>query len=312
MTRKRIIVIGECMVELSGSAAKGWHLGFGGDTLNTTIYLARLLGEQAQISYMTKLGGDPYGTRMLQFWADEGIGLDLTEVVADRTTGLYAIATDAKGERSFTYWRDRSPARNLLNQPLSEEQRQTISAADFLVFSGITLAILGDAGRSQLIDLAECAKAKGCSVVFDTNYRARLWESKVEAKDWMRKALRTATVALASTDEIAALFELADHSAQMRLLGDLVPEAVLRDGAGPVMLRIGGVSKKVNFPEVSHPLDTTGAGDSFNAAYLAARLNGIDPAKAAKMGCKLAAVVIRHPGAIIPATAMPKLKLGKA
>ncbi len=307
MTPKRIVVIGECMVELSGGAASGWHLGFGGDTLNTTVYLARLLGEQAQISYMTKLGGDPYGTGMLQSWADEGIRLDLCDVVADRTTGLYAISTDAKGERSFTYWRDKSPARDLLGHPLSEEQRQVILAADLLVFSGITLAILNGAGRSQLIDLAECAKDAGRVVAFDTNYRPRLWASRAEAEDWTGKALRAASVALASTDEIAALFGVAEHAAQLRLLGGLVAETVLRDGAGPVMLHLEGVSKKVNFAEVSHPQDTTGAGDSFNAAYLAARLNGIDPVKAAKMGCKLAAVVIRHPGAIIPATAMPKL-----
>ncbi len=312
MTPKRIIVIGECMVELSGDAAKGWRLGFGGDTLNTSVYLARLLGGRARISYMTRVGGDPYGTHMLQSWAEEGISLDLTEVVADRTTGLYAIATGAKGERSFTYWRDKSPARDLLAKPLSEEKRQAILAADLLVFSGITLAILSDAGRSQLIDLAETAKAEGRMVAFDTNYRARLWASKAEAKDWMGKALRTASVLLASTEDIAALFGVAEHAAQLRLLGDLVGEVVLRDGAGPVMLRLNGVSKKVNFAEVTQPLDTTGAGDSFNAAYLAARLHGIDPAKAAKMSCKLAAVVIRHPGAIIPATAMPKIELGKA
>ena len=306
-----IIVIGECMVELSGDAAKGWHLGFGGDTLNTAVYLARLLGKQAQISYLTRLGGDPFGTRMLQSWSDEGINLDLCEIVADRTTGLYAISTDAKGERSFTYWRDKSPARDLLAKPLAENQRRTILTADLLIFSGITLAILSDAGRSQLIDLAECAKADGRMVAFDTNYRPRLWSSKTEAKDWMGKALRASTLALASTDDMAQLFGLTEHAAQTRLLGDLVAESVLRDGAGPVMLRLNGVSKKVNFPEVSRPLDTTGAGDSFNAAYLAARLNGIDPAKAAKMGCKLAAVVIRHPGAIIPLAAMPEIELGK-
>lgn len=311
MTAKRIIAIGECMVELTGEAGN-WRMGYGGDTLNTCIYLARLLRPGVRISYMTRLGGDIFGSRMLQSWAGEGVGLDLTEVVADRTTGLYAISTDDKGERSFTYWRERAPARDLLNKPLAEDQRQAILAADLLFFSGITLAILSDAGRSQLIDLAECAKSAGRMVGFDTNYRPRLWAARSDAKDWMTKALRSSTVALASTDELAVLFGVADHAAQLRFLGDLVAEAVLRDGAGPVALRVAGHSKKVNFPPVARPLDTTGAGDSFNAAYLAARLNGTDPAKAAKLGCKLAAVVIAHPGAIIPASAMPEPEQGES
>ncbi len=307
MTAKRIIAIGECMAELSGNAAKGWRLGYGGDTLNTSVYLARLLGDTARVSYMTRLGGDPFASKMLQSWAEEGISLDLTEVVADRTTGFYAITNDENGERSFTYWRDKSPARELLSQPLQEAQRRTILAADVLFFSGVTLAILGNAGRSQLIDLAECARAEGRLVVFDTNYRPRLWSSRIEARDSMAKALRACSLALASSGEVELLFGIAEQNAQITMLSDMAPEAVLRDGAGPVTLRANGVSRKVNFPAVDHPVDTTGAGDSFNAAYLAARLSGIDPGKAAKLGCKLAGAVTRHPGAIIPLAAMPAL-----
>lgn len=308
MSAGRIIVIGECMAELSGNDASGWRVGFGGDTLNTSVYLARLLGTDFTISYMTRLGGDPFGTRMLQAWAQEGLDLGLAEVVADRVTGLYAIATDANGERSFTYWRDRAPARELLSQPLNEALRAQIAGVDLLYFSGITLAILSDPGRSQLIDLAEGARAAGAMVAFDPNYRARLWKSASEAKEWCTRAFRAASIAFASTDELQTILCTDDHALQLRKLGEMVPEVVLRDGPGSIALLRDGQKKKVNITVVTHPRDTTGAGDSFNAGYLAGRLHGVDPVRSAKQGSKLAAEVIRHPGAIIPKSAMPVIR----
>jgi 2-dehydro-3-deoxygluconokinase len=308
----RIVVIGECMAEISGTAESGWRLGYGGDTLNTSVYLARLLGERAQVHYMTRLGGDLFGAQMLQAWAGEGILLDMTEVVADRVTGLYAISTDAAGERSFTYWRDRSPARDLLCKPLGEAGREAIVSADLLYFSGISLAILSDAGRSQLIDLAEEARARGGLVAFDPNHRPRLWPGTAVAKEWVLRAMRASGLILASADDLGVLFGLTERAAQMRLLIEMAPEVLLRHGADPVQIRHRGETGKVRVPAGREVVDTTGAGDSFNAGYLAARLLGLDPAPAARQAARLAAEVIRHPGAIIPLASMPAMELQEA
>lgn len=298
----RIIAAGECMAELSGDGARGWRLGYGGDTLNTALYLARLLGPAASVSYLTRLGGDPFGAMMLRAWAEEGIMLDLAEVVANRVTGFYAISADPAGERRFTYWRDAAPARELLSHPLDEGRRAEVAGADLLFFSGITLAIIGVAGRAQLLDIAGDLRRAGGKVAFDVNHRPRLWSSGEEARDWAIRAARSADFVFASAEDTAALF-----NGSGGILAKGTGELVLRDGAGPVTLRLAAGSRRVKAEPVSQPRDTTGAGDSFNAAYLAARLRGADPARAARAGAILAAEVIRHPGAIIAKAAMPDL-----
>ena len=66
-----------------------------------------------------------------------------------------------------------------------------------------------------------------------------------------------------------------------------------------------GVDEVVAAQPVARVVDTTAAGDSFAAAYLANRLAGAGPAAAARAGHALAGVVVGHPGALIPRSAMP-------
>ena len=106
----RIACIGECMLELSGAAHDRMTLSYGGDTLNTAVYLARL-GR----SNLTALGDDPYSDWMIDEWQAEGVGTN--SVLRVGLPGFYAIRTDARGERQFHYWRDQAPARDLFNLP---------------------------------------------------------------------------------------------------------------------------------------------------------------------------------------------------
>src|SRR3712207_2573497 len=98
----KVAAIGECMVELTVLGADTLRLGFGGDTLNTSVYLARL---GIAVDYVTALGDDSYSARMVAQWREEGIGIDLVLRLPGRLPGLYLIETDASGERRFLYWR---------------------------------------------------------------------------------------------------------------------------------------------------------------------------------------------------------------
>ncbi|GAB4358686.1 MAG: sugar kinase [Kiloniellaceae bacterium] len=301
----RIASIGECMIELSEAADTGGQMRrtFGGDTLNTAVYLARCLrGADAAVHYVTALGDDPFSAEMLAAWQQEGIDTGLVFRLPGRLPGLYIIRTDAAGERSFHYWRSAAAARELLRAEQAETLAGALSGFDLVYLSGITLGILDAESRQRLFALLEALKHAGCRIAFDTNYRPRLWQSRAEAQEAVSRVLALAAVALPTFDDEAALFDDGSPAATARRLHALgVEEVAVKCGSAPCLVSRGGRSAGVAGEAVARPVDTTAAGDSFNAAYLAARLGGEEPEAAAAAGHRLAARVIAHKGAIIPA-----------
>jgi len=306
----RIASIGECMIELSETADAGGQMRrtFGGDTLNTAVYLARSLGETpapahpASVHYVTALGDDPFSAEMLAAWHDEGIDTGLVFRLPGRLPGLYIIRTDAAGERTFHYWRSAAAARELLRAEQAESLASALSGFDLVYLSGITLGILDGESRQRLFALLEALKHAGCRIAFDTNHRPRLWQGRAEAQEAVTRVLGLAAIALPTFDDEAALFDDPDPEATARRLHGLgVAEVVVKCGAAACLVSLHGQQARVAAETVARPVDTTAAGDSFNAAYLAARLGGEDPQAAAAAGHRLAARVIAHKGAIIPA-----------
>jgi 2-dehydro-3-deoxygluconokinase len=305
----RVLCIGECMAELSADEGGGYRLGFGGDTLNTALYMARLLGPGA-VGYVTRLGDDPYSARMRAAWEAEGIDCALVETVLGATVGLYAIDTDANGERSFTYWRGETPARELFTRGNWHVRAEAMAGAELVYFSGITLAIMPAEGRDRLIAAAGVARASGARVAFDPNLRQRLW-SAAEAAPWVSRACASATIVLTSPEEEMALVPgAAERPPWPHLAG--AAEVVAKAGAAGAVVAAAGKAVTVPPARVERIVDTTGAGDAFNAAYLAARLAGRAPEEAARLGCALGARVITRPGAIVPREAMADIIAGFA
>jgi 2-dehydro-3-deoxygluconokinase len=301
-----VYAIGECMIELQRSS-NGMDYRFGGDTLNAAVYMARMLDpEQVKVAYVTALGADGMSDEMCASWQDEGIDTGCVLRLPDRLPGIYMIETDPSGERRFHYWRKDSAARHWLEAPDAGKVLLRLAAARMVYLSGISLAILSPADRELLIAaLAQC-RAAGGSVVFDNNYRPRLWESAAEAAEVYRRVLAHCDIALLTLDDEQALFGPGDAAAAIertRALG--VGEVVVKRGGEPCVVWAGGRAVEVAPAPVAEVVDTTAAGDSFGAAYLAARLSGQDPEAAARAGHRLAGTVIRHRGAIIPRDAMP-------
>lgn len=290
----RIVLVGEAMLEL---ARKGedWQLGYGGDTLNTAIHLSRK-GHSA--AYFTAIGIDPLSQDLKAKWAAEGLDVSLVLEHPTRSTGLYAIATDAWGERSFTYWRETSAARAMFDLPRATCALEQVETADLLVFSLITLAILPPAARSELLDLARMMRRRGAQVAFDGNYRPRLWLNADAAAAARDAAIACATIGLPTLEDETAISGETDPAAvaaHWQSLG--CAETIVKLGPAGCSLPDG----EVIAPEaVLEPVDTSGAGDAFNGGYLAARMNGADLADAARAGHALAGWTIMWPGAIPP------------
>lgn len=295
MTRPvQVVCCGEGMLELSRREGQA-RLAWAGDTLNTAVHMARM---GIPTAYLTALGTDPFSEDMIAAWQEEGLDCSLVLRHPTRVPGLYAISTDATGERSFTYWRSESAARAMFAMPQMAEARDEAVHARLFYFSLISLAILPDEGREALIALAADVRAGGGAVAFDSNYRPRLWASAHEAVTWRDRAIATAAIGLPTLEDEQALqahATAAGVGVHWTALG--CPEVVVKQGAGGCLLPDGSQSLP---PRHLVPVDTSGAGDAFNAAYLAARLAGRPPSSAAAEGHALAGWTIMHPGAIPP------------
>ncbi|MGQ0564338.1 MAG: sugar kinase [Gemmobacter sp.] len=301
--RPKVACIGEVMIELSRMDLAGGtaHVGFAGDTFNTAVYLARL-GQD--VSYVTNLGRDAFSDRMLAILADEGIDSGLVGRHDTRLPGLYSIETDAGGERSFRYWRDGSAARTLFSGVGAD--LADLDGFDVVYLSGITLAILPGDVRTALTDKAGALKAEGRQILFDTNHRPRLWPDEATARASFDAMWAATTIALPSCEDEQRLYPgLAPQQVIDRIAALGPVEVVLKNGAQGPLIRANGQTGHLELPRAAQVVDTSGAGDSFNAGYLAARLQGLPPQQAAGAGHCLASTVIGHHGAIIPRAAMP-------
>ena len=298
----RVACIGECMVEFAQSHDGLFRRGFGGDTLNTALYLARL---GIDVSYVSALGDDLLSEAMLAAWRAEGIKTDEVLRLQGRVPGLYMIERDAHGERSFLYWRDRAPARELFDRA-DDAALERLSRFDWLYFSGISLSLYGEAGRARLRELLAAARKRGGHVAFDGNYRPRGWSDVQAARGAFNDILPLVDLALPTLEDEQALFGDADAPAVLaRLKAAGIREIVVKRGAQGCLIEAEGAAFDVPPPKVVQPVDTTAAGDSFNAGYVAARIDGASPHDAAGAGHRLAAAVIMSPGAVIPREAMP-------
>jgi 2-dehydro-3-deoxygluconokinase len=288
------------MVELREMADGRLARGYGGDTLNTAVYLARL---GVDVDYVTALGDDPWSDEMIAAWAAEGVGTRHVARIAGRMPGLYIIQTDVRGERRFSYWRDCAPARELFDRHETADIVKQIPEYDLVYFSGVSLSLYGDAGRRRLFDTLTRARAKGRRIAFDTNFRPRGWPDPVGARDAYRVAFGGADIILASIEDLDLLF--ASDSVDELLAHRRTAELVLKLTTPACRVIAAGIDEEVGAEPVLDVVDTTAAGDSFAAAYMAARLAGAKPLEAARDGHRLAGAVVGHPGAIIPRASMP-------
>ncbi len=311
---QKIAIIGECMLEVSSpsqltdNSPHPASLSFGGDTLNTAVYLSRL---GVEVEYITALGDDSMSDWLLGQWSKEGVGCNLVKRFPDSVPGLYMIQLDEKGERSFLYWRKNSPATRILDDAESAcELFKQIQDYAWVYLSGITLALYSDDARELLFELLNDYREHGGRIIFDNNYRPAQWADKSSAVNAYNTMYRLTDIALPSLEDEMLVSGLSnDDQILKRLRGFGVEELVIKMGEKSCLV-VSETQKEYVKTESVNVVDTTSAGDAFNAGYIAARLNDVPPVEASLFGHRLAGTVIQHHGAIIPESAMPFTGIG--
>lgn len=293
-----IVSLGEVMVEMAPTDVSGrYAMSFAGDTFNTAWYLARLRPDW-RVDYMTGIGTDALSDQFVDFANAAGIGTDRIIRASDRTLGLYLIELD-NGERSFHYWRGQSAARSLADDP--DRLSAGLRGADWIFLSGITLAILAPEDRAALLEVLAKARTAGAQIAFDPNIRSRLWEDMTTARAAITQAAFNADLLLPSFEEEAETFgDDAPTSTIARYRERGVARVIVKNSGGPVHFADEGGRGSIKPVPLDSVVDTTAAGDSFNAGVLTELLAGQSMERATEMGCQLARAVIGHRGALVP------------
>jgi 2-dehydro-3-deoxygluconokinase len=296
----RVLCVGECMLELRHLDAVTMRLGYAGDTYNTAVYLRRVadeLGMDVDVGYLTGLGDDEHSEGMRAAWAAEGV-LDRSQMVEGHLPGLYTIRVDDHGERRFAYWRSESAARTLFG---GTEWVEYVDG-DVIHLSGITLQLTTPKAREALLHRLHELRVHGAQISLDTNYRPSGWTSPDEAARVMDQFSHVATIALATWEDEAAMHHCpTPMDCADRLAAQGVREVVVKSGANGAHLLADGRLRHIPASPAEQVVDTTAAGDSFAGAYLAARIDGQSPVDAARIAVEVAAIVVGHPGAMVPA-----------
>ena len=309
----KVLCVGEAMAEFARAGADGlWRRGFAGDVLNVAWGIAALSGTvlggtvlsdpapDGAVGLLSRVGDDPFSHDLLRFLDGAGIGRAHVAAVPGATLGLYAIETDDEGERAFTYWRGQSAARGLADE--ASALREAFEAAELVFLSGITLAIVGREGRRNLFDALGRPGQRPFLVAFDSNLRPRLWDDPGDIRPALEAAFAASDLVLPTHDDERAVWGDRDARATLERHGGR--DVVVKDGAGPTLFSIGGEEGAVPVGDPVRPLDTTGAGDAFDAALIVAWLQGLAPRTAVARAQAVARLVVQHPGALAPVDAL--------
>lgn len=221
---------------------------------------------------------------------------------------MYLIQLDENGERTFLYWRNQSAARYLLQHPDYQKILAKFSDLDMLYLSGISLAILPKSDRLTLIHQLAELKKQGVQIVFDSNYRPALWGDYLEAQCCYKQLLPLVHTALVTFEDEQSLWRdksVADTLERLSTFG--VSTIVVKEGKAGATLKNDKKIVKIPALPIEQVIDTTSAGDAFNAGFLNGYLQGKDLLTCCAQGNELAGIVIQHKGAIIPKIATAHL-----
>jgi 2-dehydro-3-deoxygluconokinase len=171
---------------------------------------------------------------------------------------------------------------------------------DMIYFSGITLAILDQNSRKNLFSCLKSARRAGKKIAFDPNLRPKLWNDKKEMCDVIMAGANLSDIILPSFEDEATWFSDADPMSTLARYQNVGAETVVVKNAGdPVSFCSQHGTGTYLVDSVDKIIDSTAAGDSFNAEILVGLLREIPLTDAINNAANLAKKVLMGQGALV-------------
>lgn len=291
---RRVAAVGEPLLELQPAPDGAVRLAYGGDVANSMTCLARILGPgAADISLITALGDSSYSAWLRQRLTGEGIRVIEPRIPGE--PGIYGLPLDPAHAAGFSYWRAQSAARAFLRSADPDLLQALLGEPQLLLVTGITLALCSRESYRHLCRWVDRHR-DGCRVVFDCNFRGRLWDSHAEARERIGAFEELSSVIATGAEDERALWGAADTAQIVERLSRLPAEYLIRGGPQGCWVGSGRECRHVSTEPATVIGDTAGAGDAHFAGYLASRVSGLPIADAAAYANRAAAVIVAQRG----------------
>ena len=298
---RRIAALGEPLLELQPGGAGEVRMAFGGDVANSMICLARILGAGARrISLVTALGDSSYSSWLRSQLTREGIHVIEPSIAGE--PGIYGLPLDPAGGPGFSYWRAQSAARAFLQSADPGRFEELLDDTQLLLVTGITLALCSRTSFEHLCRWVDRHR-DGCRVVFDCNFRRRLWDNEAEARERIGTFEQLSSLIATGAEDEKTLWGAESTAQIVDRVSRLSAEYLIRGGPEGCWVGSGREWQHVPTQPVTVIGDTAGAGDAHLASYMAARICGSARAEAAAYANTAAAVIVSQRGSVPKADA---------
>ena len=292
----KICAIGECMMELTNAKSALYSQSIAGDTLNFSSYLDKNIFDT---SYLTAVGTSEISKRVINFLHKKKIKTNLLSQIDSHEIGLYLIENSKVGEKIFYYWRDNSAAKFFFNNQNLKKYKNQLKKFQYIYFSGITISLFENHNFVNFISILGLLKKKQIKIIFDFNIRIKRW-SKKKLFSYFSKTLPFVDILFASGEDLNFL----KGNASLKTFKNLIQKYNIEHGIYRNNARLNYSFYKDESYFIKNKIknkvvDTSGAGDGYNAAYISKFIKFNDPQKALHAASAIGAKIVMKKGAIV-------------
>ena len=288
--------IGEAMIEISNIKNSLYNQSFAGDTLNFCNYLDK---KKINAFFLSAIGKSDFNQPLLDFVRSKNISTKYIKQINQFEIGLYLIKNKDNGEKQFFYWRDESAAKHYFNNIDFLNLYKELKNFDYIYFSGITLSIIHISKLNNFIKLLKLLKRKKIKIVFDFNIRPSRWNKK-NLNIFLDSVLKFVDICFLSGEDMNYWKNKNNIKSYEQIVRKYkLKHSIFRKNAKFTYVFLNKTRYVFRNKLLKKVVDTSGAGDGFNAAYLSNFIVNNDPVLALKAGSSLGSKIVMKKGAIV-------------
>ena len=288
--------IGEAMIEISNIKNSLYNQSFAGDTLNFCNYLDK---KKLNAFFLSAIGKSEINQSLLDFVKSKNISTKYIKQINQFEIGLYLIKNKDNGEKQFFYWRDESAAKQYFNNIDFLNLYKELKNFDYIYFSGITLSIIHISKLNNFIKLLNLLKSKKIKIVFDFNIRPSRWNKK-NLNIFLDSVLKFVDICFLSGEDMNYWKNKNNIKSYEQIVRKYkLKHSIFRKNAKFTYVFLNKTRYVFKNKLLKKVVDTSGAGDGFNAAYLSNFIVNNDPLLALKAGSSLGSKIVMKKGAIV-------------